>query len=335
MEKKIVTCASYGGTGSSVITDLLKEFSNIKSTGDFEVSIAHEYGGISDLQHYIVDDFHRLKNDEALYNFKKLVQRIEPDYNKLFANKFSNIAEQYIASLTVEEWQGYWHQHTYRFTGIDKFVKYDFNMLLEKIKYKFLKHKYEYEFVPKQKKDTMYLTINDDTFYSKTRMFFNELISTLDEKKEFEYIAIDQMVPPTNISRYLKYFENMKVIIVDRDPRDLYLLNKLYWKEGWIPTDKVETYISWFNNIRSNRDEGDNILRINFEDFICDYDKTVSKIIEFLQLDESKHINKYMYFNPEKSKKNYQFYKRNEILSNELKQDLSKIEDKLYEFIIN
>lgn len=47
--KNIITCASYGGTGSSAITDLMKEFNNVKSLGEFEFSIAHDLDGISDL----------------------------------------------------------------------------------------------------------------------------------------------------------------------------------------------------------------------------------------------------------------------------------------------
>ena len=33
---KIITCTGYGGTGSSAITDLLKEFQNVYSYGDVE-----------------------------------------------------------------------------------------------------------------------------------------------------------------------------------------------------------------------------------------------------------------------------------------------------------
>ena len=55
MNHKYITCTGFGGTGSSVISDLMKEFDNVKSCGsDFEMSIAFATDGISDLQHYIV-----------------------------------------------------------------------------------------------------------------------------------------------------------------------------------------------------------------------------------------------------------------------------------------
>ena len=34
--KSIITCTGYGGTGSSVVSDLLKEFKTVHSFGDFE-----------------------------------------------------------------------------------------------------------------------------------------------------------------------------------------------------------------------------------------------------------------------------------------------------------
>lgn len=332
--KKIVTCASYGGTGSSVITDLLKEFNNVKSTGDFEVSIAHEYGGISDLEHYLVEDFHRMKNDEAIYAFKKLIKAIEKDYNKFFDNEFNKITQQYLNEIIKETWQGYWHQHPNRVHGIEKIIKYKFPMLLERVKHKFIKNKHDYEFVPKQRKDTMYLSINNQDFYVSTKKYFENLFTILDKNNQYEYIAIDQLVPPTNISRYQKYFNNIKVIVVDRDPRDLYLLNKLYWKEGWIPTDSIDVYINWFKSIRKNDFEEKDVLRINFEDFISNYDQVIEEIMEFLDLKKINHVQKLKYFNPEKSKKNYKLYEKEEILTPELKNDLQKIENRLSEFII-
>lgn len=71
---KIITCTGFGGTGSSAISDLFKEFDNVKSCGNFEFSLAHEVDGISDLQHAIVDDFHRNKTTEAIYRFQKLIK---------------------------------------------------------------------------------------------------------------------------------------------------------------------------------------------------------------------------------------------------------------------
>ncbi|MGL4760511.1 MAG: sulfotransferase family protein [Sarcina sp.] len=335
MKRNIVTCASYGGTGSSVITDLLKEFSNVKSTGDFEVTIAHEYGGISDLEHYLVNDFHRLKNDAAVYDFKNLVKRIDKEYNKFFDDRFTSITENYINALIEAEWSGYWHQHEERYFGLEKVLKYKFPYLRERIKNKFRKKKHDYEFVPKQRRTPMYLGTQKEIFFIQTKEYFNNLFEILDSQEEFDYIATDQLVPPTNISRYLNYFDNLKVIVVDRDPRDLYILNKLYWKEGWIPTDDIEIFIRWFKSIRINKMEESNesVLRVKFEDFIINYEETLDKILIFLNIDSSNHKDKFLHFDPKKSIKNFKLYERKEIMTKDLLEDVRKLEVCLKEFI--
>ena len=70
----LVTCAGFGGSGSSAITDILKEFKEIKSLGDFEFTVAHELDWLSDLEYYIVDNKHSLNVDAGIYRFKTWFQ---------------------------------------------------------------------------------------------------------------------------------------------------------------------------------------------------------------------------------------------------------------------
>lgn len=69
---------------------------------------------------------------------------------------------------------------------------------------------------------------------------------------EKEYLMVDQIVPPTNLNRYLRYFDDIKVCIVDRDPRDILILEKHVWKDGVISND-VETFCKWFQYTRAHR----------------------------------------------------------------------------------
>lgn len=34
------------------------------------------------------------------------------------------------------------------------------------------------------------------------------------------------LIPTSNISRYVRYVQDLRVIVVDRDPRDIYLMEK-------------------------------------------------------------------------------------------------------------
>lgn len=331
IKHKFITCASFGGTGSSAITDLMKEFSNILSLGDYEFTFAHEVDGISELQHYIMDDWHRLKADEGLFRYMKMCNRISKDYNRYFNNKFTSYTDEYIESLIYLTWQGYWPQQRYRIENYREFFEYRLPLKIQRILIKLIKKNSKYELVPKQKRQKLnYISKNND-FFNLTKLYTSKLLSSVDEDYKYEYLAFDQLVPPFNINRYINYFDNLKVIIVDRDPRDLYILNKKYWNEGWIPTENVDIYIKWFKDMREKISlelTNESVLFVKFENLIYNYEEEVSRIIKFIGIDKSKHFKRLEFFNPESSIKNTRLW----IENNEYYNDIKKIEVELKNF---
>ena len=121
---------------------------------------------------------------------------------------------------------------------------------------------------------------------------------------------------------------------MDRDPRDLYLLNEIFWHEAWIPTKNIELYVEWFKLLREHQkieipyENKNKILRIKFEDMIFNYDATLRKILNFLEISEKEHNEKKKFFNPEVSIKNTQLFKKYK----EYKNEIEIIEEKLKEF---
>lgn len=327
---KIITCASYGGTGSSAITDLLLEFDNVKSIKEFEFTIVHEIDGINSLEYGLVDNWNRLNNDEYIYRFKKLVKRISKDYCKYFGTEFIDITDNYIDELIGLKWNGYWHQHKYRYTFIQRKILFEWSGSLKRRLSCLINR--EYEYVPSQKREEMYLArLNKEEFLDITRRYFERLMDKLVEQSNKEYIALDQLVDSNNIKKYMRYFNNIKIILVDRDPRDLYILNKKFWNEGWIPTDNIDTYIKWYKALRVNREveiKNENILLIQFEDLIFDYEETLEIILKFLNIDKQNHIDKYKYFNPNISIKNTKLFEKFTDYNN----DILKIEEELNEY---
>lgn len=325
--RNIITCASYGGSGSSAITDLLKEFDNIYSAGDYEFTIAHELDGISDLQYYLYDNNHRLNCDTAIFRFEKLIKRLDKNYSK-YINEFDKISSLYIKEISTLCWNGYWEGHQQRYNALERAIYYKipyrFQLFFNKFK------KSNYEIVSSFKSSKITYSNPGNLFFDMTREYTQSLIENLKIPNGYqvEFVALDQLIPPNNIERYMNYFNNIKVIVVDRDPRDLYLLNKVYWKEGWIPSHNLEDYITWYRLTRKNYTNNDNVLYIKFEDLIYNYDNTLATIREFLFISEEKHIQKKKYFNPEKSIKNTKLYLREE----GYEEDVKKIYNELKEF---
>lgn len=330
--KKIITCTGYHGTGSSLITDYLKEFEEIDSMGDFEFRFIQDPNGIADLEDRLLKNNSRLNSDRAIYEYMKLIKILNSNYtNKfwkpsqykiVFNNKFLKYSQNYINSLIDLEWIGYWHDFEFRNFNFYSRIK---NFCCRLLEFIFKKKNYG-------KEKIMYYSYPIDTFYDKTKIYLNNLFNELSDKK---ILAIDQLVPCCNVNRYLNYFENIKVVILDRDPRDLYVLNKFIWKESVVPCENVDIFIKHFKLLRRHlkyeKEDKDRILRIQFEDAIYRYNETMDKINKFLEIKKLNHINPKKYFNPNKSINNTQIFK----LYPQIKEDITKIEIELKEFIYN
>ena len=132
------------------------------------------------------------------------------------------------------------------------------------------------------------------------------------------------------MNRYFNYFNNLKVVIVDRDPRDHYIDNYFYWREGWIPLD-LDKYIALYRGIRKkllSEQENPNVLRIKFEDAIYHYDEFAEQINAFLDLKKENHLFPKRNFDPAISIKNTCLWKRYPVPQSVLE----KIERELPEF---
>lgn len=303
---KIITTTGYGTTGSSVVTDLLKEFKDVTSYGDYEFRWLFDIHGVRALEVGLFELNNRQNSDYFIKSFKRYVDFLSSSittkyYKKAFNGNFKNLSYEFVDSLVDVTWSGYWHRDIMDENTIRKFFYYA-ERFIQKIvlKQKDTASKF-------YKKPMYYAKPSKEKFLSEARSYLNKLFDTMQIKTEF--LALDQLVPPENTSEFLKYFDgNLKIIIVDRDPRDLYLLERFEYQETWVPYQNIEDYIKWYRLIREHRKEEqideNNVMFVYFEDFIYDYDKTINKVLDFCEIDESQWKNKSKYFNPDISIKN-------------------------------
>lgn len=306
MHKQIITSTGYGGTGSSAITDLLKEFDSGISMGDAEFWFLQDYDGVSDLEYYLIDGNHRSKVSMAISKFIKYIKTHSAFYNKFFGENFIKYSNEYINSLVDARFKKalsdyevnnsflkLWYFKLYPIMqlGIKKILKQD-----------------TFEFSPKIRLIDKYYSIPDkNRFYIETKKYTSKLFSLLDTDNKYKFIAIDQLVPSISTNRYFNYIDNLKVIVVDRDPRDLFLLNETHWNgASYIcDTTNVYEYINWYKTMREHRkieEKNNNVVYIMIEELIYEYDKSLECLYRFLGLAKDEHINKRQYFNPDVSK---------------------------------
>ena len=332
----IIGTSSFAASGGSAITNILEEFSTfsiLKGGATFECKFFTENIFALETALKLGSDV-----DKAVKTFLYNAQQVSKDfdYKNNFGPEFLNYTIEYIDSVT-ENYLGAVHKdYDYAFLGDDErkiFSKA--NMLYD---YKYGKRVYEaYEpyqwepsYIPFGK---VYYGGFPSDFYDKTQKYIEKVVSPLYEKEK-KYVLADALFKADNTTpQELMYYKNSKALIANRDPRDLYVINKEIYGEWYMPTWNVETWIAYYKNRRQSikpqkENNKDNILHLQFEELIYNYEESLVKIKTFLNLKDSEHTKKGQIFIPEKSQTNTQMFRKYPQYS----KDIEKIEKELPEF---
>ena len=173
----------------------------------------------------------------------------------------------------------------------------------------------------------------EEKFLNCTKQYISQLFGSVCNGANI--VMVDQIVPSTNLKRVLRYFDDIQVVIVDRDPRDIYVLEKYVWQDGIIPND-VETFCKWFKYTRAHRknelNDGSKVKFIQFEDMVYKYEETTSTLAGWLGLNLENHVKSKKIFNPAISVKNTQTWKRYPCDIKEIEYIENELEEYLYKF---
>lgn len=305
---KKIACVGFHDTGASVVDDLFREFDNVaQGFSGAECKVLHDPDGISDLEYHLVTNPNRLQTDLALDRFLRYAKHNKREYEKTFGKQWAPLCEEYVDSLVKFRYKGY--------SGwiIEKGLYYKYALLFKKALNRIRPPKYRhpawYNYFPNMTK--FHASLNEDEFLNKTINYIEKLTSLIETNEKTEFVLIDQMVPCDVPEKYLKYVKDLKVIVVDRDPRDLFLSQIVIYKEHVLPSDPYQ-FCTFYKDIRKRCDykNTDNVLFINFEDTIYSYDETVDKILNFVGISKDHHKTKYKYFNPSVSIKGTKLWER-------------------------
>lgn len=325
---KIITCTGYYGTGSSAITDLLKEYNNVTCKTDFEVTLIYGYNGINSLYYHLIENPTRQGNN-AIRDFLQKCEisasnGTQMNYEKYFNGVFLESTYKYVEEIggnkfSNTDWSGF---HS-------KGILYKLFFKLVNKLYK-ITHKETFRFYTGLPPVPYYLhTVDHDYFMVCTKKYLNRLMEAISDK---EYLMIDQLVSSSNIDNCTRYFDDIKVVVVDRDPRDIFLSMKYVWKDnfGVELSNNIQLFCEWYEWTRKmDAKQEDKYLYIQFEDMLWDYDNTIKKIEDYCGLNSSDHVKIGKYFIPEKSKKNCKLWER---FTNE-KENIKYIEQHLKEYL--
>lgn len=326
----IIGVCSYGNTGSGAVFDLLKEYEELevlaRTGADFEFKFTYMPDGIEDLEHHICTSPTRwMSSDTAIKRFVDIMNFYGKRYSlisRATKQQYKRITQEFIDNIVQVKWDGR-RLFEYMHRGETGAFRYRMGIKLESTFRKLTKK--DFRAFPTVQ---MFYSYKPDNFLEASRQYIEKLICAI-STGEKNKIVLDQPFSGDDPVKSFKYYNDPYAIVVDRDPRDLYITAKYIYpyEDCWIPTQSVDDYIVYYRQMRKkSKDTHDRVLRIWFEDLIYEYDTTVDKIQNFVGV---KAGNSKKYFDPQISIQNTQIYK---LYSSEY-ENIKKIERELKEWI--
>lgn len=327
MKPQYVIVAGYVWTGSSALVDLLKEYKGAWES-NVEFRLIKDSYGLTDLRYNIVENWDPLNVDNAIKDFIWLTKTLNQKKSivssglgygsqEVFGNKFNIATNIFINKICDFRYEGTWWMTDFKCSKLQ--------LLTKKIRRKLKLTKKEYMY---------YSSCNEKEFDEAVREYLNELFLIGKNQDNDRFAILDQALPAQNPYLLNKFFENSKMIIVDRDPRDVYvetLNGEMLIGPEIKKTRNVEIFLKWHEQYHKNVNfigKNSNIMKLNFEDLVLNYDNTINEIEKFLDFTPQDHISKFKFFNPEISEKNIGKWKTHDHL-----EEIYLLQEKLSEYL--
>ena len=328
----IGTCG-FCSTGSSAVSDYLKEFDENQVLDGMEFTIPYRPDGLLDLEYHVVQNPCRDDGSAiAIPRFRRLMEK----QNRSFHRKF-HVSEETLQK-NVDDFlnsivQFRWHGTNRSDVELNPSKAYFYLSLISKSRIIPRLNKRVGHCVDMFPYRDLEVSINPAEFKESSKSFVRNLLSFMgaDFSKN---IVLDQPFMGDDPTISFRFFDNPKAIVVDRDPRDVYLfaIKMLYKTTKYFPVDSVQDFVSYYRLLRDNRpykNPNDNILLLHFEEMVYDYEAATQKIRTFCGLGDNPRP--FSVFDPKISMPNTQLYLR----FPEYSDDIKYIEDNLPEYLFN
>lgn len=304
---RFLDLSGYSFTGKAAVIDLMREVRGCSvPSSEFEFALLRCKDGILDLEHALVDDWSPIRSAEAIRRFHNLIHvyggdggpwarltRIGHHYDRAFPG-FTARSLAYLESLVSESWRGEWEFATHWQPA--------FEVALRKVAFKAgWRGAAMYD---------IYLSApSPATFMERTRSYLAGVLGSAAAEQD-DLVVTHNAFEPFDPSRSMRFFEDARVVVVDRDPRDVYVSAARYigsdGRKGWSSATTggaqgfVEQYRTFRSRVKRERDDA-RVLRINFETLVLDYENSVARILAFIGKTASDHVRPKQHFDPSRS----------------------------------
>lgn len=331
----IIDVSGFSFTGKSAFYELLSNAPELSSFGvEVEIDLLRVQGGLIDLHHALCINWSPIRSSEAIRRFSKLVHylggrrkiwdrffRYGPHYDE-FLSEFTSESEIFLKNLILATWEGEWP-----FAAFNE--SHSFSMA----------KKYLRKFGLSRLEEIYLSSVDSDDFKECSRAYISKIFSL--GKVGCAGVLINNCFEPFNPIFGMEFFPEARSIVVDRDPRDIYISasnNRIINGVdvgGAVVGGDVNAFIARFLTYRKNISIAcsEQLHRTRFENLVLNFDQEIvalKKLIYPLRLDWEKLENS---FNRERSLKNIQQWRLDQ--NKKYNKDIKLIESRLCEYCMD
>ena len=326
----IIGVSGFSWSGSGAVIDYLMEFPKNQIYANCEFTLAYHPDGLLDLDRNLNENCAKfLSSGVAIPRFRKLAKMLLSRQTK---GEIVSLTDEYLKKLVQADWVGL------EAGQVLLHNKWIYNNIASRVRHRIitkLPMEFCWRFKPYPLAE-MEFSIRPENFSEATLDYTSKVLRACGLNLD-RPIVLDQPFPGNNPVPYMKYYQDAKAIVVDRDPRDVFIfLRAVFPGHSYsIPLQDVKEYVAYYKYMHKDlkKDLDDkNVLYIRFEDLIYEYEKTSNRINDFLGLSFEEHKYTKKYFVPEDSMSNTQVYKKYGNYQNEIIYIEKYLKDYLYDF---
>ncbi len=332
-EAKLGSVVGFGSTGSSAYVDLLAEYDGVKVVpGEFR--LLQDPDGLLDICSALSENWSWLRPDAEVRRFLQFSSAQADRHDRTlvrcllklpthgeYADDIRAAAELFVNEILLASSLGYWHFHDTELSAARNFferLKWGGSVLglYSKERARALRHL-----------SPLYFVRPDADVWEAGRKAFSR---ALWEHLPAPVVVLDQGIMPYNRNSYRRIVGNMRVIIVFRDPRDVYLDSRTY---NAYPND-VHTFIEWYRasvekSLYEPRLATDYFVQ--FENLVRNYSSAKAHLEAFWDGRLGTHSRALSRFDPKESSQNTAMWKR---CSSHMTSDLELIANELRPYCV-
>ena len=331
----IISVCGFGSTGSSAASDYLAECANTQNLDQLEFTLITGVDGMEDLEYHLMKHNSRQSASIcAIQRFQEKVRGLEHGWIKrtgISREEIENATNEFVDAITQVKYIGL-SPRIYK-GGSRTVNRYIGNSLMLHRVIKPLERKK----IIKKNVDIypfgeVRLSIKPENFYDEARKYIKRILTGMGADWS-KIVVMDQAFSGVDPVRSFPFFEDPYAIIVDRDPRDMFIFAKkvLLSTGRFMPSENVEDFIKYYKLLRDGqpyKEPHERCLFLRFEDMVYNYDVSAAKIDEFLGVENP---NRKTIFVPEMSRANTNLIRK----FPEFKEDIKKIEAALPEYLFD